>query len=170
MVRLGFVDGGNLAVNPRGFAAAADRLEILAREIVAENPDAVFAGGDAAARAVQQATTATPIVTVADDAVRNQLASSFSRPERNLTGVSILASELNAKRLDILLELLPGAQHIAALVDPSTTAPDQLDPVFQVARSRGVEVSVHRAGTQEAIASAIDEARASGAQGLNVFA
>jgi putative ABC transport system substrate-binding protein len=168
--RLGFAEGGNLTVDPRGFAATVERLEILAREVVAEKPDAIFAGGDAAARAVQQATNTIPIVTLADDVLGNQLAPSFSRPEHNLTGVSILAGELNAKRLELLIELLPGARHLAALVDPSTTAPDQLDPVVEVARSRGVEVSIHRAGTEQAIASAIDDARASGAQGLNVFA
>jgi putative tryptophan/tyrosine transport system substrate-binding protein len=170
LARLGFVEDANLSVNPRGFGLGVERLETVAEEISLANPDAIFAGGDAAARAAQKATSTIPIVAIADDVVANQLAASLARPGRNLTGVSILAGELNAKRLELLIELIPEARHIAVLVDPGTSRPEQLESLFQVARARGVTISTHAAGTPQEIGPAIEEARARGAEGLNVLA
>jgi putative tryptophan/tyrosine transport system substrate-binding protein len=170
LARLGFVEGANLSVDPRGFGLSVERLEIAAEEITLANPDAIFAGGDAAARAAQKAASTIPIVAIADDVVGNQFAASLPRPARNLTGVSILAAELNAKRLELLIELIPEARHIAVLVDPGTSSPDQLKPLFQVARSRDINISTHVAGTRQEIGPAIEEARTRGAEGLNVLA
>lgn len=170
LARLGFVEGTNLSVDPRGFGLSVERFEEVAQQMAAANPDAIFAGGDAAARAVQKATSNIPIVAIADDVVQNQLAASLARPGRNLTGVSILAGELNAKRLELLIEALPEARQIAALVDPGTSLPDQLEPLFQVARSRGINVSIHTAETRQEIGPAIEEALTRGAEGLNVLA
>src|SRR5207249_4359690 len=74
------------------------------------------------------------------------------------------------KRLELLAEILPGVRRMAALVDPSTAPAEQLDALVEAARSRGVELSIHPAETRQGIVPAIDAARASGAQGLNVFA
>jgi putative ABC transport system substrate-binding protein len=97
--RLGFVEDRNLSVDPRGFGLSVELLEATAVEVARTQPDAIFAGGDAAARAAQRATTSIPIVAIADDVIRNRLASSLARPAGNLTGISILASELNGKWL-----------------------------------------------------------------------
>ena len=75
--------------------AAADRL-------VKAGPDLFMAWGPAAARAAQHATTSIPIVALADDLVESGLVASMSRPGGNTTGVGILASQLDAKRLDVL--------------------------------------------------------------------
>jgi putative tryptophan/tyrosine transport system substrate-binding protein len=168
--RLGFVEGRNVAVDPRGFGLSVEQLEAMALEVARAQPDAIFAGGDAAARAAQRATATIPIVTIADDVIRNRLASSLARPEGNLTGISILASELNGKRLELLTEIMPGISHMAALVDPGTTTSEQLRLLIATARSRGVELSIHKVETRDEIVPAIEAARASGAQALNVFA
>jgi putative ABC transport system substrate-binding protein len=164
--RLGFVEGRNLSVDPRGFGLSVEQLEATAVEVTQAQPDAIFAGGDAAARAAQRATTSIPIVAIADDVIRNRLASSLARPAANLTGISILASELNSKRLELLIEMLPGVRRMAALVDPSTAPAEQLDALVEAARSRGVELSIHPAENRQEIVPAIDAARSSGAQAL----
>jgi putative tryptophan/tyrosine transport system substrate-binding protein len=168
--RLGFVDGRNLSVDPRGFGLSGEQLEAVAAQVMQALPDAVFAGGDAAARAAQRATATIPIVTIADDVIRNRLAPSLAHPEGNLTGISILASELNGKRLQLLTEILPGVRHIAALVDPGTTTSEQLQSLIATARSLGIELSIHQVRSREEIVPAIRAARGKGAQALNVFA
>src|SRR5262249_41015364 len=87
----------------------------------------------------------------------------------NLTGVSILSSELNGKRQEILIDLLPGVLHIAAVVDPGTVVPLQLETLRNAAASRGVELSTYAAANPEEIASAIDSLSAAGAPGLTVL-
>ena len=120
--------------------------------------------------ALTRATKTIPVVAFVDDALREHLVASLARPGGNITGVSIFATELDGKRLSLLIELIPGVTRIAALVDPNTTAPRQITELIDEARSRGVTLSVHRAGAAAAIGPAIDAARAEGAQALEVFA
>jgi putative ABC transport system substrate-binding protein len=89
---------------------------------------------------------------------------------RNTTGISILATELDGKRLEILSELVPHARRIAALADYNVTRPAQLTGLENAARERGVQLSVHRIVKAEEITGAIDQVRASGAEALNVLA
>src|SRR5262249_47400036 len=95
---------------------------------------------------------------------------SLAKPGGNTTGVTILASELDGKRQEILIEAMPGVSRIAALIDSTTTPPSHLEELARAARARGVELSLHRAGRPEEIAAVIDAAKASGAQALNVLA
>ncbi len=90
-----------------------------------------------------------------------------SRPGGNTTGISILATELDGKRQELLIELVPAARRMA---DPGDTAPEQLRALEDAAQVRGLELSTHIASTPEEIVPAIDAAKASGAQALNVLA
>ena len=94
----------------------------------------------------------------------------MAHPGGNTTGISILATELDGKRQELLIELLPGARHIAALADFNTTASRQLQALQDTARARGVELSIHQIAKLEEISSAIDAAKAADASGLNVLA
>jgi putative tryptophan/tyrosine transport system substrate-binding protein len=76
---------------------------------------------------------------------------------------------LDGKRQDILIDMLPGASRLAALADPNTTPPAQLQALAEAACSRGVMLLIHRADRAEEITPAIDAARAAGAQALNVL-
>jgi putative tryptophan/tyrosine transport system substrate-binding protein len=87
-----------------------------------------------------------------------------------LAGVSLLATELDGKRQELLIELLPGAHHIAALADPNTTASRQLQALEDAARAHGVKLSAQRIGKPEEIVGAIDAAKAASAAALNVLA
>jgi putative tryptophan/tyrosine transport system substrate-binding protein len=168
--RLGFAEGRTLVVDPRGFELAHQQLEPVAAEIAEAQPDAIFCGGEAAAIAGHRATMTVPIVAIADDFLRNRLVASLARPAGNLTGISILADGLNGKRLELLIELLPGVRRIAMLVDPRTASPDHLQAMTDIARLRGVEVSAQVAETKQQIISAIEAAHAQGAEALNVLA
>ena len=167
--RLGFAEGKNLWVDPRGFAIPADRLVVAAAETVEAGPDVIYAGGVPAALAVQRVTRTIPLVATAYDMVKAQLVASLARPGGNTTGISILATELDGKRLEILIDLLPGIRRVAALVDPETAASAQVDQLISAARSRGVALSVHRAASTKHIASAIEAALADGAEALHVL-
>jgi putative tryptophan/tyrosine transport system substrate-binding protein len=97
------------------------------------------------------------------------LVSSLARPTGNLTGVSILATELDGKRQEILCDALPGLRHMATLVDTSATAESRLQALRDAIRARGVELSMYPITKPEEIVPAIDSARAAGAEALNVL-
>ena len=168
--KLGFIDGQNLTVDRHGYGLSVERFAEVAQDHVKAHVDAILCGGEAAARAAQGATRTIPLVVLVDDAVRAGLVPSLAKPGGNTTGVSILASELDGKRQDILIEAVPGLRHMAALVDPGSTTAVQAKTLVQSAGMRGVELSIHQVTKPEEIAPAIDAAKASGATALNVLA
>ena len=168
--RLGFIDGQNLIIDPHGFGLRSEQFLQAAVELVNARVDAILAGGNPAIRAAQQATTTIPILGLTDDMVGSGLAASMAHPGANTTGVSLLATELDGKRQELLIELIPEARRIAALTDPNTTASRQLQALQDAARAHDVDLDIHTAGTPEEIIPAIDAAKASGAAGLNVLA
>src|SRR5262245_24780509 len=108
--------------------------------------------------------------TVTDDMVGQGFVRSLAKPGGNITGVTILASELDGKRQEILIEAVPGVRRIAALVDSNTTTTSQLRMLEDGARARGVELSIHPIAWREEIGNAIDAAKGTGAGALNVLA
>ena len=140
----GFVDGQNLLIDRRGYGRGVEQLADLAREQVMAQVDAIVCGGEAAARAAQQATETIPIIVIVDDVIRSGLVRSLDKPGGNTTGVSILASELDGKRQDILIEAVPGIRHMAVLADRNSTTVSQLRALQDAARARGVELSTHQ--------------------------
>jgi putative ABC transport system substrate-binding protein len=168
--RLGFVEGYNLSLDVNGYGLRREQFDEHAAELANSKVDVLYCAGDAALRAAQQATSTIPIVGVTDDMVSAGLVNSLARPESNMTGVSIFSSELDTKRQELLLELLPSVRRIAALADTATTSAGQLANLERAARKQGVAMSVHQVGKPEEIAGAIEAAKASGAEALNVLA
>jgi putative ABC transport system substrate-binding protein len=117
LARLGFVEGRNLRIDERAGDAAT--LEQAAGELAQTRPDAIIAIGPDAIDAAARATRSVPIVTFGADPVQAGFASSFAHPGGNVTGIVILAEELDGKRLDLLHAAVPGARRVAALVLPS---------------------------------------------------
>ena len=99
MKAAGWEDGRNIRFLFVWAEGHSERAPALAGELVAQNVDLIITFGDPAIRAAQRATSAIPIVGMADDMVGSGLAASMPRPGGNTTGVSILASELDVKRL-----------------------------------------------------------------------
>jgi putative tryptophan/tyrosine transport system substrate-binding protein len=95
---------------------------------------------------------------------------SLSRPDGNITGVSILAGDADGKRQDILIEAVPGLRLMAVLMDVNYTKFTKLDALKEAARVHGIDFSIHRVARVEEIAEAIDSAESSGAKALNILA
>src|SRR5215469_11863483 len=118
--RAGFVDGDNVSILYRSADNEMDRLPALAIDLAHRGVAAIVAVGDNAAFAAKDATKTIPVLFVsADNPVKVGLVASLARPDGNLTGVNILATELVAKRLALLHQLLPAAARVAVLVDPA---------------------------------------------------
>jgi putative tryptophan/tyrosine transport system substrate-binding protein len=166
---LRFVSGQNLKTDGH-YSVRPERASAIATTMVAAGPDAILTGGDALTHAAQMATRAVSILGVGDDLVRSGFVRSFAHPGANTTGISILASELDVKRQDLLVELAPVARHIAALYDPGVAVPGHLRALADAARTRGIRLSVYRVSKAEEIVPAIDAAYAAGARALNVLA
>jgi putative tryptophan/tyrosine transport system substrate-binding protein len=168
--RRGFIEGQNLTIYRRNFGPHVDLISQYAAELGKAQVDVIEAAGSVATRAAQQATKTIPIVGVADDMVGEGLVNTLSRPNGNTTGVSILATELDGKRQEILIEAVPGLRRMAALADTNATADAKFYALQEAARARNIELSIHRIARGEEIAAAIDMAQASGATALNVLA
>jgi putative tryptophan/tyrosine transport system substrate-binding protein len=111
----GFVEGQNLLTDPNGYGLRTEQFAAHASEIVKQKVDLIVCAGDAAIRVAQQATKIIPILGSTDDMLGAGLVHSMAKPEGNTTGHSILSTELNSKRQEILIELLPAARNMAAL-------------------------------------------------------
>jgi putative ABC transport system substrate-binding protein len=167
--RRGFAEDQNLTIEYRDYGRHDDLIPQYAAELVKAQVDVIYPGGGFAIRAAQQATKRIPIMGVTDDMVGEGLLESLARPNGNTTGVSILATELDGKRQDILIEAVPGLRRMAALA-ANSTADAELRALQEGARTHNVELSIHRVAKGEEIAAAIDAAKASGATALNVLA
>jgi putative ABC transport system substrate-binding protein len=154
----GYVEGENLAIEYRWAEGQFDRLPALAAELVRRQVSVIVAtGGPAPAMAAKAATTTIPIVFVtSEDPVRLGLVASLARPGGNLTGINFLNTELAAKRLEFLRQLVPGAARVAVLVNPANaaTAETNLRDAQAAARAMGLQVQVLNASTSREINSA----------------
>jgi putative tryptophan/tyrosine transport system substrate-binding protein len=159
----GYLEGQNVALEYRWALGQYDRLPALATELV-RRPVAVVAsvGGDPAAQAAKAATATIPIVfEVGTDPIKLGLVTSYNRPGGNATGINMLTSALEAKRLGLLRELVPQAAALGVLLNPNwPAAASQLSDVEEAARAIGVQTHVLRASTD----GEIDKAFASIAQ------
>jgi ABC-type uncharacterized transport system substrate-binding protein len=164
----GLVEAQNVAIELRYAQRGPQQLPELAAELVRLKVDVIFAAGDLAARTAQQATSTIPIVTIADDIIGAGLIASLSRPGGNVTGVTILAPELSAKRLEILRDIIPGLSRVTALHDP-TNGTSQVTMAENAARALNVKLQVLDVKHRDDVAPAIRSARDAQAEALNIF-
>ena len=143
---LGWIEGRNIAIEYRDGQGKPERLPALAAELVALRPDVIVAGPTLPAVAASRATKAIPVVfPVASDPIGSGLVASLARPGGNVTGLSLQASELVGKCLQLLVEAVPGAGLIAVLLNPAghpgSTDQDMLKKVETAAR--GLQRRIH---------------------------
>jgi putative ABC transport system substrate-binding protein len=157
----GYIEGENWTAEYRYADGDYDRLPALAADLVSRKVDVVVSiGGDASARAAKNATSTIPIVfSTGGDPVQAGLVASFARPGGNLTGFSIMAAELQAKRLELLSELVPDAGVIAMLVygraNDISGAPLSGGAAQEAAaRAKGLKLHIVKAGSESEIDAA----------------
>src|SRR5216683_2591054 len=124
----GYVEGQNLAIEYRWAEGSYDRLPALAADLVGLKVDVIVSTGSiTGALAAKTATSTIPIVFFTGaDPVAGGLVVSLARPGGNLTGVSVLAIELNLKRLELVSDLIPQAKVIALLVNPNSPGAERV--------------------------------------------
>jgi putative ABC transport system substrate-binding protein len=147
---LGYVEGENVAISYRFADNRIERLPELAAELVRRKVAVIVTGVPPGAFAAKAATATIPIVfLVGKDPVDLGLVASIARPGGNLTGVNFLTTELAAKRLELLRELVPALSRIAVLVNPADLA--NTDPILSdvdaAARALGLQTTVYKANT-----------------------
>jgi len=152
----GYVEGQNLAIEYRWAEGHYDRLPALAADLVGRKVDLIMASSPPSALAAKSATSTIPIVFRSGaDPVADGLVASLARPGGNLTGVSFVADELTAKRLELLSELVPRARVIALLMNPNNaTAERVIRDVQEAARTKGLQLHVLKARSESEIDSA----------------
>jgi putative ABC transport system substrate-binding protein len=155
----GYIEGENIIIVYRWADDRTDQLPLLAADLVSRSVAAIITAGVPSSSAAKAATTTIPIVSiVGNDPVQLGLAASLSRPGGNLTGINVFTSELAAKRLEVLRDLLPQAKRVGVLVNPADAgATDaQLKDIDAAARAMALQIKVHNADTRDEIDAAFE--------------
>ena len=147
----------------------AGRFEELAEALVRENASVIIAQGPAAALAAQRTTRSIPIVAAGSDLVALGLVDNMAHPGHNITGVSLMIPELDAKRLEVLKEILPAARRFGLLDDPAISEPVRSHAISDTARALGVELQTVHARDPADFPAAIASLRADGVKGVNIL-
>jgi putative ABC transport system substrate-binding protein len=150
LTEAGYVEGQNLAIEYRWAEGRYDRLPGLAADLVGRNADVIVTSAAPGIQAAKSATSTIPIVFIGGgDPVASGLVASLARPGGNLTGISIMSTELNPKRLDLLSYLVPQARVIALLVNPNSAITEStIRLVEEAAHAKGVQLLILKAGAE----------------------
>ena len=153
MAALGWIEHDNVEFMFSWAGGRNTALAPLIADMVARKVDLIVTFGPVGARAALQATTTIPIVAMTDDLAGGGLVKSMARPGGNLTGVSILATELDAKRLEILREAAPSVRRVGVLYDPELVR--SMSAIKAAAPKLGIEIAFASGKTEAEIAEAI---------------
>jgi putative ABC transport system substrate-binding protein len=165
----GYVEGQNLAIEYRWAGGEVDRLPGLAADLVRREVAVIVVNG-VAANTAKAATATIPIVFVIGiDPVRSGLVASLNRPGGNITGTSILAGDLDAKRIEVLHEMVPNASVIAALLDSNVVESEvEAQGVQQAARAIGLQTLIVKTASESEFEAIFSNIAQSGANALLV--
>jgi putative tryptophan/tyrosine transport system substrate-binding protein len=157
LAEAGYVEGQNVAIEFRWAAGHDDRLPELAADLVRRRVAVIVSPNNVSALAAKAATATIPVVfAVNEDPVRLGLVTSLAQPGGNLTGLNFLGGELQAKRLELLRELVPKSARVAVLVNPAnpTNTETTVRDVEVAARALGLQIQVLNASTSREIDAA----------------
>ena len=168
---LGYVDGRNITFEWRWSQGFPDRLPALARELVALKPDVIVVSGSQAARAAKDATKTIPIVMALSQYPERQgLVESLARPGGNLTGLSTIAPQLMAKKLELLKEVAPQVSEVAVLWNPTSPSEHlQVRDLIDKAAAAGVTIQSIEARNPDVLPAALAYAISRRGQALMVI-
>jgi putative ABC transport system substrate-binding protein len=162
----GFVEGRNLVVDVR--VGTEDQMSTLAKALVEDKPDVIIASSDWAVHAARAATSTIPIVAapIGVDPVRAGVAESWAHPGGNVTGVCLIAPELEVKRLSLLREALPSVHRIAVMSGHRKVVEAGLPPLRKAAAEAGLELVEIWVESPNEYAAAFDAMRGYGVEAL----
>jgi putative tryptophan/tyrosine transport system substrate-binding protein len=166
--RSGYVEGQNVTIELRYTQAGQEQLVDQAADLVRANVDVIATFGDGPTKIAQAASSTVPIVTIGDDLLGSGLIGSLSRPGGNTTGISIIAAELSAKRLELLSTIVPGLSRVVCLWDPSS-GPSQVAMTENAARTMKLKLQILEIKRRDDLDGAFRAARDYQAQAVNVF-
>jgi putative tryptophan/tyrosine transport system substrate-binding protein len=155
----GFVDGQNVTMDIRWADGRYDRIPELMADVVKTNPTLIVAlGGNQVGLTAKAMTSTIPIVFgTSADPVSLGLVSHLGRPNGNLTGMTLLATALDAKRVELLRDMVPPARSVAILFNPSNPgAPDQVKEVQAATTTLGFSLKILEARTEAEIDRAFE--------------
>ena len=165
----GYAEGRDLRLDYRFADGDAQRYSEMAQALVRDRVGVIVVFSDPAARAAQRETQTIPIIAVLGDPVASGLITSLAKPGGNLTGISMFGSELAAKRLELLTEILPAAQRVGVLIDRANVPPERLREVEDGARALGVALQTVGVHSPADFAVAFDTLRAGGTEAVTIL-
>jgi putative tryptophan/tyrosine transport system substrate-binding protein len=167
---LGYVDGRNIRFEHRFPNETPDRFRSMAAELVSMKVDVLMSVGVAAAPYVKSATSTIPIVfALVADPVASKLVDSLAKPGGNATGLTLLAAELGAKRLELLKEAVPGLSRVGLLVNPNTSfSRPYIEESKAAAAKLGLALQTFEAHTLDELEPAFDMAAKAGVQAISI--
>jgi putative ABC transport system substrate-binding protein len=169
LAALGDIDGKTFRLDFRLAEGDPGRFPEIATALVRDKPRVIVASGEAAIRAAQAATHTIPIAASANDLVASGLIASLAKPGGNITGVSMLITELDAKRLELLREILPSARRFGVLNDPAVSGAVGLQAIADTARALGIGLLTVDVHNPAKIPPALETLRAGGVEGVNIL-
>src|SRR5215470_3818277 len=165
---LGYVEGTNVVIDARAAQGRVERLPTLMRELLDAKPEVIVTFGTTATQAAKAATTTIPIVMAfAGDPVGTRFVSSLAKPGGNVTGMSLAASELSGKRLDLLKEVIPTLKRLTILGDVSRQV--EIQETERAARLLGLTVVLVELTRAEGVGRALGEVSRSRSQALFIM-
>jgi putative ABC transport system substrate-binding protein len=174
LAEVGFAEGRNVSIEYRWAEGHFDRLTAMAADLVSRRVSVISTGApDVAIRSAMGATNTIPIVFMtASDPVRAGFVSNLGRPEGNVTGVTLIAAELSAKRVELLHEIAPRVTRVALLVNPNNPGlmQDNIQQLSAALHRLGLEMLVVEAGSESGIESAFATAVQQRAQAMHIGA
>jgi putative ABC transport system substrate-binding protein len=168
---LGYVEGTNVTITYRWAEGDYKRLPQLANELIRSNVDVIVTHGTPGAVAAKQSSTTTPIVVATfGDPIASGIVASLGRPGGNLTGQSFFSPEINAKRVELLKEMMPRLSRVAVLLNPNNSASigPELHAMEAAAQSLKIELQQFPVRSANELGSAFEKMGQTNAEAVEV--
>jgi putative tryptophan/tyrosine transport system substrate-binding protein len=169
LAALGWTDGSNITVLDRWAEEHTEQLPAIVKELIGSDVTILVTAGTSATLAAKRASASTPIILVGvDDPVSLGVVDSLGRPGGNVTGLSLISSEVIAERLDLLRELVPDLRRLAVIVRDDPGIEQKLQDIRSDAQRKGIEALMLETTTAKALDLAFARLRADRCEAIYV--
>jgi putative ABC transport system substrate-binding protein len=169
LAAVGWTDGSNITVLDRWAEERTEQLPAIVEELIGSGVTVLVTAGTSATLAAKRASATIPIILVGvDDPVSLGVVDSLGRPGGNVTGLSLISSEVIAERLDLLRELVPGLHRLAVIVRDDPGIEQKLQDIRSDAQRKGIEALMLEATTAKALELAFARLRADRCEAIYV--